>query len=132
MTYNELRIESLGRLRSISDVENADFEFSTLVCHILGVTKAKLLAMRTELIDSVMLERIREAIERRCAHEPLQYIIGEVGFYRESYLVTPDCLIPRPDTETLVDYAVKNIPEGATFLKSYPAAPDDAGLQRGE
>lgn len=56
------------------------------------------------------------AIERRANREPLQYIIGEVGFYRESYKVTPDCLIPRADTEILVDYAVKNLPEGALFL----------------
>jgi len=56
------------------------------------------------------------AIDRRKKREPLQYIVGEVGFYRESYIVSPDCLIPRPDTEILVDYAVKNLPEGATFI----------------
>lgn len=61
------------------------------------------------------LELIR-AVERRAKREPLQYIIGECGFYRESYKVTPDCLIPRSDTETLVDYAVNNIPKGALFL----------------
>lgn len=59
---------------------------------------------------------ILSAIERRKMREPLQYIIGEVDFYRENYLVTPDCLIPRPDTEILVDYAVKNLPAGALFL----------------
>lgn len=56
------------------------------------------------------------AIERRCAREPLQYIIGEVGFYREVYSVSPDCLIPREDTEILVDYAVKRLKSGARFL----------------
>ena len=56
------------------------------------------------------------AIDRRANREPLQYIIGEVGFYREVYRVSPDCLIPRSDTEILVDYAVHNLPEGATFL----------------
>ena len=55
------------------------------------------------------------AIERRAAREPLQYIIGTVGFYREEYKVSPDCLIPRSDTEILVDYAVKNIPAGESF-----------------
>lgn len=55
------------------------------------------------------------AIERRAAREPLQYIIGSVGFYREEYKVTPDCLIPRSDTEILVDYAVKHIPKGESF-----------------
>lgn len=60
-------------------------------------------------------EELREAIARRADREPLQYIIGEVDFYRESYLVDPSVLIPRQDTEILVDFAVKNIPEGKRF-----------------
>lgn len=56
------------------------------------------------------------AIERRAMREPLQYILGEVDFYRESYEVSPACLIPRQETELLVDYAVKNIPRGKKFL----------------
>ena len=60
--------------------------------------------------------RLNDAIERRKNREPLQYILGSVGFYREEYRVTPDVLIPRADTETLVDFAVKNLPEGALFL----------------
>ena len=56
------------------------------------------------------------AIERRAKREPLQYILGSVGFYREEYFVSPACLIPRPDTEILVDYAVKNIPDGESFI----------------
>ena len=59
--------------------------------------------------------RLESAIERRKNREPLQYILGSVGFYREEYKVTPDCLIPRSDTELLVDYAVKNIPCGERF-----------------
>ena len=58
---------------------------------------------------------LSSAVERRAKREPLQYIIGSVGFYREEYKVTPDCLIPRSDTEILVDYAVKNLPGGAHF-----------------
>lgn len=61
-------------------------------------------------------EALAEAVARRMGREPLQYIIGRVGFYREEYRVTPACLIPRSDTEHLVDYAVKNLPRGATFL----------------
>ncbi len=55
------------------------------------------------------------AIERRCQRIPLAYILGEVDFYRESYRVSPDCLIPRSETELLVDYAVSHIPCGARF-----------------
>ena len=60
-------------------------------------------------------EQLTSAIKRRSEREPLQYIIGSVGFYREEYKVTPDCLIPRSDTEMLVDYAVKHIPAGERF-----------------
>ena len=56
------------------------------------------------------------AVKRRAEREPLQYILGEVDFFSERYTVTPDCLIPRPDTEILVEYAIKNLPEGAHFL----------------
>ena len=60
-------------------------------------------------------DELLRAIERRASREPLQYIVGSVGFYREEYRVTPDCLIPRSDTEILVDYAAKNIPAGERF-----------------
>ncbi len=60
-------------------------------------------------------EQLVTAVKRRAEREPLQYIIGSVGFYREEYKVTPDCLIPRSDTEILVDYAVKHIPKGEVF-----------------
>ena len=73
--------------------------------------------LRTPLTQNVASDsdELLRAIERRVNREPLQYIVGSVGFYREEYKVTPDCLIPRSDTEILVDYAVKNIPAGERF-----------------
>ena len=62
--------------------------------------------------DSAELD---SAIEARARRTPLAYILGEADFYRENYIVTPDCLIPRPETELLVDYAVHHIPSGARF-----------------
>ena len=59
---------------------------------------------------------IEAAVYRRAKREPLAYIIGWVDFYNERYKVTPDVLIPRPDTEVLVDYAVNNIPKGECFI----------------
>ena len=61
-------------------------------------------------------EALSDAISRRKKGEPLQYIIGEVGFYRELYRVTPATLIPRSDTEILVDYAVSHLPTAARIL----------------
>ncbi len=69
----------------------------------------------------ILCEEIAEcdlpsAVERRINREPLQYIIGKWYFYREEYFVSPACLIPRSDTEVLVDYLVKKLPQGARFL----------------
>ena len=61
-------------------------------------------------------DALREAVARRCTHYPLQYLLGEWDFYRERYEVAPACLIPRSDTEILVDAAVKRLPQGAHFL----------------
>lgn len=56
-----------------------------------------------------------DAVGRREAREPLAYLLGEWGFYRESYLLSEDCLIPREDTELLVDTAISLLSPGAHF-----------------
>lgn len=56
------------------------------------------------------------AVAKRAERIPLEYLIGYTDFYKEQYIVTEGCLIPRDDTECLVDFAVKNIPEGALFI----------------
>ena len=55
------------------------------------------------------------AVERRAKREPLQYIIGRAYFYGEEYKVSRDCLIPRQDTEILVEQAIARIPKGKRF-----------------
>lgn len=55
------------------------------------------------------------AVKRRAEGEPLCYILGYADFYRERYVVTPDVLIPRPETELLVDYAVEHLKDGERF-----------------
>ena len=91
-----------------SGVDSPEYDARALFSLYLG--------RRVMMNDSCDDERLIAMIERRKMREPLQYIIGEVGFYREDYFVSPDCLIPRSDTEILVDYAVKNIPAGESFI----------------
>ena len=61
-------------------------------------------------------EELEKALSRRINREPLQYIIGKWPFFREEYFVSPACLIPRSDTEILVEYLVKHLPQNAHFL----------------
>ena len=94
-----------------SGIDNALHDARELFSHFCGASTFDL----TDRSYSSDNPELISAIERRAAREPLQYIIGEVCFYRETYKVTPDCLIPRSDTEILVDFAVKNIPSGEHF-----------------
>ena len=105
MTLNEAikRLESAG-------VDNPAYDARELFYRIGGVEKPIFL---NTVCTSAELE---SAIDRRAKREPLQYIIGSVGFYNEEYRVTPECLIPRSDTEILVDLVVKRLPKGEKLL----------------
>ena len=59
--------------------------------------------------------RLEEAIKKRCSGYPLQYIIGKWWFCRCEFEVSEDCLVPRPDTECVVEEAIKLLPFGARF-----------------
>ena len=107
MTYKEA-----VKILKCAGIGSADFDARELFCHFGGFNRSEIFLSNPECDNAELIS----AVERRAAREPLQYIIGEVEFYRESYLVSPDCLIPRADTEILVDYAVRNLPEGASFM----------------
>ena len=101
--------EAIKILRD-SGVDSPDYDARELF-RVYGNLGGSLITMNSASSE----KKLEEAVLRRAKREPLQYIIGRVGFYREEYTVTPDCLIPRSDTEILVDYAVRNIPAGERF-----------------
>ena len=107
MTYKEC----IERLRECG-VESPENDARELFIKFADIPRSKVIYDTYECSSPELLP----AVERRCAREPLQYIIGEVGFYRELYSVSRDCLIPRQDTEVLVDFAVSTLSEGARFL----------------
>ncbi len=94
--------------------ENARFDAECLVAHALGLDRLKVYLQFDRPLVPSELSTIRELIKRRSNHEPLQYIIGTREFYGLNFKVTPAVLIPRPETEILVENAVKflcEIPE---------------------
>ena len=107
MTYKE----TVAILKE-AGIGSADFDAREMFVHYGGFNRTEILLSN----PSLDTPELASAIERRKKREPLQYILGYVDFYRERYKLTQDCLIPRWDTEILVDYAVKHLPEGATFL----------------
>lgn len=85
-------------------------EASLLLERFAGVSYATLMTERDRLYDLPALEA---AVVRRLSREPLQYILGEWEFMGCSFAVSPDCLIPRPDTEILVETALELLPRNA-------------------
>ena len=108
MTYNEISIKLAE-----AGIENHRGEASMLICRFCDVNQAELLLRHDDNFDSTELA---EAVEKRCSHYPLQYILGYWDFYNETYRVTKDTLIPRSDTEKLVELAVRLLPEKARII----------------
>ncbi|HEY3579590.1 MAG TPA: peptide chain release factor N(5)-glutamine methyltransferase [Pyrinomonadaceae bacterium] len=81
-------------------------EASSLLSHITGRDRTFLISHAEDRVDDRELREFAAAIERRAAGEPAQYITGVQDFYGRSFRVTPDVLIPRPETELLVEAAL--------------------------
>lgn len=84
-------------------------EAELLLCHVLDTNRALLMAHDTDELAEEKAEAFRELILRRKADEPLQYLIGTASFMGLELLVTPAVLIPRFDTERLVEKALQLI-----------------------
>ena len=109
MTYNEICIAL-----SDAEIENFRGEAAMLICRFLGINKAELLRINRD--EELRSEELEDAVIKRCSHYPLQYILGYWDFCHETYRITKDTLIPRQDTEKLVELAIKLLPENARFI----------------
>ena len=103
--------EITAQLRS-AGIEGAASEARALICRFESISSAVLLADPGRDFCS---RQLSDAVARRVSREPLQYILGTVGFYHEEYEVSPACLIPRADTELLVEEAIRRTPSGTRF-----------------
>lgn len=99
-------------LLSEAGIENAETDAAILFEHFAGVARHTLPFRKNEEIES---EELSSAIERRLAREPLQYILGAWEFCGLCFTLNSDCLCPRPDTELIVELALKNLPPRAHF-----------------
>lgn len=101
MTLREVLNQAAGRLGSVSDTPRLDAEL--LMAHALGVSREALLLGH---LDDGTPEGFAHLLARRLGHEPLAYITGHRDFWTIDLNVAPGVLIPRPDSETLIEAAV--------------------------
>lgn len=109
MTLGELLTLATKKLSSVSSSARLDAEI--LLAFTLNFSKAKLIASLSDPISEQGKKTFEETIARRLKREPVAYITGVREFYGREFTVTPDVLIPRPETEQLIT-------EGLDFLKN--------------
>jgi release factor glutamine methyltransferase len=92
-------------------IETARLDARLLVGHVLGMdAKAALLVNERALHDAEQ-ERLKTLLARRAGHEPMAYIMAEREFWSLPFKVTPATLVPRPDSETIVEAVLASVPD---------------------
>lgn len=89
-----------------SSVERPRLEAEILLAFLLGCRREELVLKEIEDVDFYAL---KELVNRRKAHEPIEYITQSVSFYKEHFFIQSGALIPRPESELLVEYAIELI-----------------------
>lgn len=109
-------LQSARELLEMSGLNDADREAEFIVSHCLGIDRLHLYKEDPDIPEKILLQ-IYEYLRRRAAREPLQYILGYTEFHGLKIKVGPGVLIPRPETELLVEEAVKIIKSKQSKLK---------------
>ncbi|MGB0449744.1 MAG: peptide chain release factor N(5)-glutamine methyltransferase [Porticoccaceae bacterium] len=108
-------LQSAVELNHLSDTATVDCEL--LLCHVLDVDRSYLKTWPDRELDSVAEEQFQQLLTRRIQGEPIAYLIGTQGFWTLDLKVSPDTLIPRPETELLVEAALElELPQQARVL----------------
>ena len=88
-------------------VENPRLDAEVLLCDVLKCQRINLYVHFDQPLEDEELKKYREYVQKRANHEPLAYILGHKAFMKNELKVSPDTLVPRPETELLVEELIK-------------------------
>lgn len=91
-------------------------ETRMLLCHVGGLSRVQLITQSDRQLNAEQITALNRLVQKRLDGEPLAYLIGEREFYGLSFKVSPAVLIPRPDTELLVELALQYTPDQSSLL----------------
>tara|TARA_R110002020_G_scaffold454448_2_gene670051 strand:+ start:4880 stop:5731 length:852 start_codon:yes stop_codon:yes gene_type:complete len=117
MKITDLRSSFHSQLKEFYPAEEIDSFFYQLVEKYLNMRRIDVALDREKMLAVEQAELFKSALLRLKKKEPLQYILGETEFYGYNFLVTPDVLIPRPETEELVSWIVDDCGKSNEPLK---------------
>ena len=108
MTVGDALDQAASKL-SAADVDTPSVDAEWLLAHVLGCTRTKLQLERTRELSHDEQRALSSAVERRARREPLAYVLGEWGFRGLTLRVDARVLVPRPETEVVVERCLKLI-----------------------
>ncbi len=114
-TYGEVYKQGEALLRE-AQIEEAALDARLLLEFVCGTDRNTLLAHGDREVADEEYDNYRELIGRRAAHVPLQHLTGEQDFMGLTFIVNKDVLVPRQDTEVLVEEVMKNLHDGMRIL----------------
>jgi release factor glutamine methyltransferase len=113
MTINQFIQSATATLTLSSPSPRLDAE--VLLMHVTGLARSALITRANEALTAEQAQRLQALLTRRARGEPIAYLTGQREFWSLELSVTPDVLIPRPDTELLVEQALARIPPNAAW-----------------
>lgn len=106
MTLREI-LRSTSRALCEAGISDSGPEAELLISHVLSMSKTQLYTQPERNLSPAEMERLRDLVRRRLDHEPSAYILGHLEFYGNDFCVDCRTLIPRPETELLVERAIE-------------------------
>jgi len=91
------------------DLQNPRLDAELLLGHVLESSRVELYLDHDRPLSDADLNALRELVRRRAGGEPVQYLTGETEFYSLGFKITPAALIPRPETEILVQAVLERL-----------------------
>lgn len=114
-TVGDVRAEAAARLAA-AGVPTPEVDTDLLVAAVLGWSRPRVALERDTVLDDAARARLATLVDRRAAREPLQRLVGEVGFRRLTLTVCDGVLVPRPETEVLAGLAIEATPPGGVVV----------------
>lgn len=114
-SWRDIMREAAQRLSAVG-VEGASRDVRLLLAHAMGIEPVDVILRETDAVDPVLLTSFEQLVARRETGEPVSRIRGWREFYGRRFVISPDVLDPRPETELLVSEGLNRLPHGGRVL----------------